>query len=133
MQYFREHARFYPDPALHGLARMRPSGCFQNCSDKLWELRDPGLRYVQGLVAEPIRIVYPHAWLSDAAGHCIELTWDLYEFDGTSRDLGVPLTLERLPFCRRSGARSTGTRGSARSLVLGNNARTRLWLKSDFA
>lgn len=53
------------------------------------------LLYVQGLVAGSTGIVYPHAWCTDAEGHCIELTWDLANYND-SRYYGVTFTRRQL-------------------------------------
>lgn len=95
IEYFNRFARFYPEPGLHGHMRMKPNGCFENCARKIWEPGSAGLRYVQGLVASEIGIVYPHAWCTDATGHTIELTWDVEKYDG-SRYFGVAFTLTEL-------------------------------------
>jgi hypothetical protein len=92
IEYLEKYGTWFPEPGLHGHQRMEPNQCFKNCTEKAWE---PGLIYVQGLVAGKIGIVYPHAWITDAEGRCIEPTWDLANYDG-SRYFGVPFTLHEL-------------------------------------
>lgn len=95
LHYLKAHGKFYPAPGRHGHQQMSPKKCFKNCTDKLWEPPTGKLRYVQGLVASKIGIVFPHAWVTDAEGNTIELTWDL-EKHNDDRYFGVPFTLKQL-------------------------------------
>jgi hypothetical protein len=69
----------------------RERECFKNAADLvLLRMRDSGLVYVEGYAARA-RVPFPvaHAWVADAAGRAIELTWRLEEGEGVTY-FGVP-------------------------------------------
>lgn len=63
----------YPPAKAHDLPKMEMGECIGN--SLLTALAHPELKYAEGLALSVLGLWYRHAWLVNAAGEAIDVTW----------------------------------------------------------
>lgn len=88
--FLLQHGRWWPAaPLPTGVERLAPRACFGNSINSAVA---HDLRYVEGYALHALSdLPVPHAWVADAAGHALDVTWD----PPGRAYLGVEFSVER--------------------------------------